>query len=223
MDLLDHRIFWAAHLWAVTNGPIARNDSDVIRVAFNMPSDAITEFWMQELANEGDWHYFSIVLPSEYAIEVEYCNLPEEHELTFNVCRKDWPSSICIGKGGGHFRLPGLRWKELLAISRASDLSAQAMLLLLPCMWLTSDDDLSEFRQSLIEACENLNLAPRSRIPSLVEGLLVASEREKLRWWFQEDIGWVTNDTYSYRCLDKNLSLTKQEFASLSAFFDGLS
>jgi len=222
MDLAKEPAFWAAHVWNVTRGPVAGGDPEIADTAFGIPTDAIEGFYVRELTNEQEWPYFCIPLHSGYAIEIEYANEPEDHHVVYRLCRREWASSICVGHGGGHWQLPAFRWVELLQISQAAACSASAMLLLLPSVWLTRDDDLDDIRQQLTEAWKDLNLVPRSRVALLVEELITSSQSD-VRWRCQERLGWLNDGDNSRRNPDSTGCLNAQEFAALLAFFNAMS
>ena len=106
MELIDQPTFWAAHLLNLTRGPLAGSDSGIADAVFGMSTDAIEAFYFRELSSEHEWPYFCVQLCSGFSIEIEYANVPEDHEVTYRVCHTAWPSEICVGKGGGHWQLP---------------------------------------------------------------------------------------------------------------------
>lgn len=221
MELIKQPAFWAAHLWNVTRGPLAGGDPEIADAAFGISADAIEAFYLRELSNEEEWPYFHIPLYSGYAVEIEYANKPEDQQVIYRVCQKEWASTICVGKGGGHWQLPAFRWAELLEISKIAVRWASAMLLLLPSVWFTRDDNVDEIRRQLIEAWENLNLVPRSQVTLLVEQLITSSQSD-VRWRHQERLGWVNDGDNSRRNPDSPERLNAQEFTALLAFFNAM-
>jgi hypothetical protein len=222
MELTKQPAFWAAHLWNVTRGPLAGGDPEIADAAFGIATDAIEAFYLRELSNEQDWPYFHIPLHSGCAVEVEYANEPEDHQVVYRVYPKVAASPICVGKGGGHWQLPAFRWAELLEINQAAVWSASATLLLLPSVWITPDDNVDEIRPQLIAAWESLNLVPRSQVMLLVEQLITSSQGD-VRWRRQERLGWVNDGDNSTRNPDSPGCLNAQEFSALLAFFNAIS
>lgn len=221
MELTKQPAFWAAHMWNVTRGPLAGGDPEIADGAFRIATDAIEAFYLQELSNEQYWPYFHIPLHSGWAVEVEYANELEDHQIVYRVCQKEGASSICVGKGGGHWQLPAFRWAELLEISQAASLSASTILLLLPSAWITRDDDVDEIRRQLIATWQSLNLVPPSQVSLLVEQL-IASSQSDVRWRFHERLGWVNDADNSTRNPVSPVCLNSQEFSALLAFFNGI-
>lgn len=219
MELIKRPAFWAAHLWNVTRGPLAGGDPEIADSAFGITTDAIEAFYLRELSNEQEWPYFHIPLHSGFTVEIEYANEPEDHQVVYSLCQKEWTSPICVGKGGGHWRLPAFRWAELLEISQAAVQSASAMLLLLPSVWITRDDSADEIRRRLIGAWDNLNLVPRPQIRLLVEQLIISNQSD-VRWRRQERLGWVNDGENSMRNPDSRGCLNAQEFSALLTFFN---
>jgi hypothetical protein len=230
MELIKQPAFWAAHMWNVSRGPLADGDPDITDAAFGLSTDAIEAFYLRELSNELEWPYFHIPLRSGCAIEIEYANEPEDHQVVYRVYQKEWASSICVGKGGGHWQLPAFRWAELLEIGQAaveggerkSWVSASAMLLLLPSVWLTRDDNVDAIRRQLIEAWEKLNLVPHSQADFLAEQLITSSQND-VQWRCQERLGWVNDADNSTRNPASPGCLNVQEFSALLAFFNAVS
>jgi hypothetical protein len=221
MELTKQPAFWAAHLWNVTRGPLAGGDPEIADRAFGIAADAIEAFYLQELSNEQDWPYFHIPLHSGYAVEVEYANEPEDHQVVYRVCQKEGASPICVGKSGGHWQLPAFRWAELLEIGQAACPSAIAVLLLLPSAWITRDDTVAEIRRQLIAAWESLNLVPHSQVILLVEQL-IASSQSDVRWRRHERLGWINDGENSRRNPDSPVCLNAREFSALLAFFNAM-
>src|SRR5438270_6221274 len=110
MELVKQPALWAAHMWNVTRGPLASGDPEIADAAFGIPTDAIEAFYLRELSDEREWPYFHIPLRCDYVVEIEYANAPKDHQVAYRVCRKEWASSICIGKSGAHWQLPAFRW-----------------------------------------------------------------------------------------------------------------
>ena len=50
---------------------------------------------------------------------VEYRRYPEDSGLDYFVHRPSWPESLLLGSQEGHFRLPALRWQEVVPIAEA--------------------------------------------------------------------------------------------------------
>jgi hypothetical protein len=147
MELVKQPAFWAAHLWNASRGPLAGGDPEIFDAAFGIPTDVIEGFYFRELQSEQQWPYFRIPLRSGFAVEVEYANEPEDHQILYQLCHDDWASAVCLGKSGGSWQLPAFRWRELLKVSSAigqrdTHLGVHALLLLFPATWLTKDDDL---------------------------------------------------------------------------------
>jgi hypothetical protein len=229
MELLVQPAFWAAHMWNVTKGPISSGDADVADSAFGLTADAIEDFYMRQLGNESQSPYFQIALRSGYTVEIEYANEPEDHQVLYRVCQKEWESSIRVGTGGGHWRLPAFRWVELLQIGQAASegqqnqplSSARAILLLFPSIWISDDDNLDALRQELQGAWKTLNLVPQSQIAALVEQL-IASSQSDVRWQCHESIGWVNDGDNSTRNPASTERLKAEEFSHVRSFFDAI-
>jgi len=223
MELINQPAFWAAHLWNVTRGPLAGGDPEIADAGFGISTDAIEAFYLRELSNEQDWPYFCVQLRSGFSVEIEYANVPEDHEVIYRVSHNDWPSEICVGKGGGHWLLPAFRWTELLQISRVvaethgERAGAHALLLLFPAMWLTKDEDLNEVRYQLLSAWNALSLLLRSQAKDLVERLVTACQSD-VRWQRDEQHGWVNDGNNSCRNPNSPSRLSGEDSRNLLAF-----
>jgi hypothetical protein len=209
-------------MWNVTRGPIAKGDPDPADAALGIKPDDIKDFCMRELFNEEEWPYFRIALRSGFSLEVEYANFPEDYEVLYSLCQNDWASSICLGKGGGHWQLPAFRWTELLELSQAAVRSQTAMLLLLPSVWLTREDNVDEIRHHLIDSWDTLAEISPCQVSLLVEQLISASQSD-LQWRHEDSLGWVNDGANSRRNPDSPASLSRQEFSALLAFFTAMS
>lgn len=229
MQLLVQPAFWAAHMWNVTKGPISSGDVDVFDSSFGLTADAIEDFYLLQLGNGAQSPYFQIALRSGYTIEIEYANEPEDHHVLYRVCHRELELSICVGTGGGHWRLPAFRWAELLQIVHAASKmqqdrplsSARALLLLFPSTWISDDDNLDAVRKELQGAWKTLNLVPQSQIAPLVEQL-IASSQSDVRWQRHESIGWVNDGDNSTRNPVSPDRLKAEELSHIRSFFNSI-
>jgi hypothetical protein len=222
MELINQPVFWAAHLWNVLRGPLAGGDTEIADAAFGIPTDSIEEFYLRELSNEATWPYLHISLHAGYALEIEYANESDDHEVRYSVCREDNGSSICIGRGGGHWQLPAFRWTELIQIGLGADRSGSALLLLLPTVWITHKDNVREVRRHLTAELEMLNLVPRSQTAILAEQLITSSQSD-VRWRAHERFGWINDGDNSTRNPESPASLNARQFSALVEFFNTMS
>lgn len=223
-DLLERREFWALHAWLVTRGPTSNIDYESVDSLFGFTEDHIYTFCKQETHDEFAWPCFRVQLPSGYFADIDFCNLPDDCCYPFSINHSDWSAPIEIAVSMGNFFVPAFRWKELLAISEnaiGSDqrkASSQALLLLLPVMWVTRDDDSTEIKHCLAQAISVLKLAKQSNIDFLAEKLIEAL-RADLRWRHDDKLGWVNDGSYSTRNPNRTIPLSLEEFSRIREFF----
>jgi hypothetical protein len=195
---------------------------EISDAAFGVSTDAIEAFYLRELNDEQQWPYFRIPLRSGFSVEVEYANVPEDHEIIYRVCHDEWTNAICAGKGGGNWQLPAFCWAELVRVSSAvgrkdAYLGVYALLLLFPGMWLTKADDLEEVRRHLLSAWKRLGFMPEDQAAALVERLVDCSQGD-VQWSRHEQFGWISNGNNSRRNPNSPVCLSGQEFRDLLAF-----
>ena len=221
MDLLKKPAFWAAHMWNVTRGPLVTGDPNFTNASFRVSIEEIETFYLGELSNKVQCPYFRIALPFGYCVEVEYANEPDDYEVVYFICQQESPKQIHIGNGGGHWRLPALRWAELLAISTASGHSEPALLLLFPAVWITDDDDSTEIRDHLFDACKALDFVLENQIDVFVNQL-IASSKCQIQWQKHDSHEWITNGKNSRRNPESGVSMNSEESLALNVFFKHL-
>jgi hypothetical protein len=226
MELLKQPTVWAAHLWNVSKGPLAEGDPEVCDAAFGIPTDVIEEFFLRELSSEELWPVFRIPLHSGFFVEVEYANEPEDHQILYQVRHDDWACAVCVGKSGGSWQLPALRWTELLKVSNAArqkdtHLEVLVLLLFFPAVWLTKEDNLDDVRRKLLDAWKRLNMMPQSQAAILVERLSDSCQGSVL-WHRNEQLGWINDGDNSRRNPKSAVCLSNQEFHDLLAFMKAI-
>lgn len=221
-DLLEKAEFWAAHLWNVTRGPLATCNPCVFDATLGIETDRIEKFYLQELNDEQIWPYFHISLPAGFEIEIEYVNEPEDHQVVYRVRHEKSAASLCVGKGGGHWQLPAFRWPEVSQIGKLAVRSGSSILLLLPAVWITSNDNLADIRRELTAAWQDLNPLPRSQVTLLVENLISSSSQSNVRWHHEEARGWINDGHNSTRNPNSPGRLNPAEFSTLLNFFSSI-
>jgi len=224
MELLRLPAFWAVHMWHVTQGPVSLIEPDTTRAHFRLSEDELGTLWRRELSNELEWPVFRVLLRGGCSIEFEYANFPEDHDCGCYIVHPDWSSPLCIGRVSGHWRLPALRWRELVRINEASVrdrdcIPGTALLLFLPTVWLSDDDDRSEVRDQLTTAWANLKVVRQSTINALVEDLIVSATSD-VPWAKDSKYGWINDDSHSCRNPSGPCRLTDDEFQRIAVFFE---
>lgn len=119
--------------------------------------------------------------------------------------------SELIGNVGPHWVLPALRWPEAVALAEAAatntpqhSLNHLALLLLLPCVWLTEGDDLGHASEVVKRAWLESNLAGSREAGILSQTWARAVDvRNAYRWWLDGEAGWVTDAEWSVRHVKK--------------------
>ena len=223
-ELLADSTFWAAHMWNISRGPLAKGEADSLDMAFGLSTDKIEKFYRNELSNEDEWPLFSIQCCHGYTIEIEYSNEPEDYQLTYRICKNHFDKSVCVGKSGGHWQLPALRWSELIAICRTARIAsvqenafACTLLLLLPSVWITVDDKLDEIRFQLIKAWQCV-ISIEFEQAKVISDLIVEFSHSEVRWSRDENLGWINDSIASVRNPNALGCLNSCEQAFLAVF-----
>jgi Immunity protein 19 len=117
--------------------------------------------------------------------------------------------SATLGDIGPHWILPMLRWTEVVNLSKAINLDQRLengdnllILLLLPCVWITKNDDVSEIHKIVSDSWSKTGLVDFESAEMLASQFCKSTDgREKDYHWFLNDYNvWVTNATWSSRC-----------------------
>jgi hypothetical protein len=224
--LLTEPKFWAAHLWQITRDQNSDDTEEDFDRALGISSDATVSFYKRELTSESEWPSFHIPLCAGFSFLVEYENWPGDHVITYRILNSDRSVNICVGNTGGHDFLPMFRWEELVCLSRVASLNSscpfsggQAMLLVLPSVWIPKDQGLKDIKKKLSLALDELHLGPGAQTSRMADELVKNSVQD-VTWKYDEQFGWVNDGTYSRRNVNGAARLTDQEFACLKELFD---
>lgn len=100
----------------------------------------------------------TIDVSRDVRVEIEY----QPGGTSYRIVSAD--STELLGEIGPHWRLPGLQWSELVAISNASErtgsiLESQCFLVLLPLVWPESTTDIASQERAVATAIEQAGIA----------------------------------------------------------------
>lgn len=113
-----------------------------------------------------------------------------------------------LGNIGGHWFLPMLRWDEIAYLSQQIKLdstienySSFVLLLMLPCVWLTKNEDFGEVRKALVKAWFDTELVNQKNAEFLTLKFFEAvdARKEGFYWFLDNENNWVTNAHWSPR------------------------
>lgn len=224
--LLTEPKFWGAHLWQITRDQNSDDTEEDFDRALGISTNAIEDFWRRELTSEVEWPSFHIPLCSGFSFQVEYENWPEDYVITYRVLNLDRSIDICVGNTCGHDFLPAFRWEELECLSHVASINSirpfsrgEVMLLVLPSVWITKGQDLTDIKQKLRLALDELQLGPHAQTSRMADEL-VKNSLQDVHWKRNERLGWVNDGRYSRRNPDRLQSLNEQEFANLKELLD---
>jgi hypothetical protein len=110
-------------------------------------------------------------------------------------------AKVMLANIGPHWQLPGLRWAEAEEIGRAAPKqNAEILLLMLPTVWLTDDDDHTAARRAVAAAWVASALAGSRSAAKLAEMWASAVEGGRKYPWRQAPTGtWVSTAEWSSR------------------------
>jgi len=227
-ELLSRPEFWAVHMFLITKMRAGKGDRDPTEKAFGKPEKALMAFYKKELCSEKQWPYFPVTLLKGYSVWVQYSNYPEDNNIDYCLDHSSWSEPISLGVGTADFMLPALRWEELLLISRnatientSMDPFACALLLLLPAVWFTSSDPLSEACTILISAWQKLGVIEKRALAEFVDYTMAISGSNKFEWREEGALGWINNSQWSARN-PKLKVLSKADLDRIHKFFQEL-
>lgn len=113
-----------------------------------------------------------------------------------------------LGNTGPHWSLPMLRWKEASKLAEAAkpqsvleEIQSFIILLLLPCIWITKDDDIEEINKILSNAWLKIDLINAEDAEYLSNFWCESTDARKhsFYWYLNDDNYWVTNAKWSSR------------------------
>ncbi|MFL5243019.1 MAG: hypothetical protein ACJ8FY_13005 [Gemmataceae bacterium] len=224
--LLTEPKFWGAHLWQITKLQNLDDTEEDFDRALGISTDGIESLWIRELTTELEWPSFHIPLCSGFSFLVTYENWPEDHVITYRVLNSERSIDICVGNTCGHDFLPGLRWEELVCLSRVASINSirpfswgEVMLLVLPSVWITKAQDLKDIKQKLRLALDGLQLGPRAQTSRMADEL-VKNSLQDVNWRPDKQLGWVNDAPNSRRNSNGLARLTDQEFGDLKELLD---
>ena len=124
---------------------------------------------------------------------------------------------------GGHFFEPSFRWAEAKRIADATKSRkkrCQMILLLLTGVGGDFSADQDEMRDQVFDALSSLEFATKN-LDELTDHL-VATSYTPAEWHYDQSLGWINDGRYTLRCINTNLSLSRDQFLMLRRFFRSL-
>ena len=208
-QLFGSSIFWAAHMWNITRGPLSTIDHEEIDKILGFSEDEIQMYSTRFLCDEHLAPRFTITTAKSYSLVVEHTNLEDSHALSYTLGRVDSDQSIFLGLCGPDWRLPVFRWTEAKSISIAATNYSPAIvsLLLLPSVWFDQSEDMSEPYRWYFNTLVELQIADAISARRLCD-LLLSANTTSVNWQLIDPYGWVNNCDNSSRnslalgCLD---------------------
>ncbi len=161
-DLLDDARFWALLYESWVKPRVGDSFEDGEQYCFSIRESAVNAFFRKlEKTRTQRGHYpeHSVLLTlwNGWRIGVVLSMYPEDFEIHDVVAPPSSDERVIFGVNGGHWRLPALRWDELLLLRDAvvpskPAVKAKAVLLLFPSVCLSSAVKTDEVLQAVEQA-----------------------------------------------------------------------
>ncbi|HEX6677322.1 MAG TPA: hypothetical protein VF486_20130 [Actinomycetes bacterium] len=110
--LLEHRLFWPAHLLQV-----AGERDGLLAACFGVTAADVGAFYERTLADPRRWPTLPVPLRDDHQLYVVGRNVPEDYGQDYLLHHPTWPTALRLASIEGHFVGPGVCWPELLAAS----------------------------------------------------------------------------------------------------------
>jgi hypothetical protein len=242
-DLLGDVRFWALlyEHWVKPRAGDSFDDGE--QYFFSVRESAVQAFF-DELQGAptaaGSYPEYSVLLTlrHRWRIGVVLSMFPEDFEVQDVVGPPSSDELIVFGVNGGHFRLPALRWEELLLLRDAvrppqPAIKAKAILLLFPSVGQSSDLDMDAVRRVLQSAWRKSGIPLRHAdelvarpVEDFVESRRVQPEMKEALWRNHPKHGWINDSPYSLRNPKADgarrvLLVMRQLFSTLQSGADG--
>jgi hypothetical protein len=205
-DVLRDRRFWAA-LYCGAFGQIAEPPPpaafcSLLAVDEQGALDWYHQFtaWHPGIFDESDGHnddpaIVCLALANDVQLRIEFH--PGDQ---YWFLRGEDGEEPLLANIGPHWVLPGLRWQEAVAIGDAAPREGwAAVLLLLPVVWLTADDDVRAARRAAESAWVASNLVDASSASALAELWASAVIGGRDYRWRRGSGDWVCDAEWSTR------------------------
>lgn len=111
-ELVDSMVFWAMYLGGIGGSASAE-------MAFDVPEaevQAMTSMFLDERC----WPVLSLPVHGG-TVHVVECNFPQEGSTDYLLAPADGRDAIRFAELSGHFRGPGMSWREIVATASQSD------------------------------------------------------------------------------------------------------
>ncbi len=200
-DAMEDPRFWVVHLVTGTGqiGPAL----DQLEEAglFSASSDAAWQ-WMETEHRPVGGEEIGVEIASRHGVSL-YLDLTEEP--SYYLGRVDGEEDFLLAGLGGHWSLPGLRWRELMAVSevaraRSEEDSLRTLGLLLPVVWICAADERAEARGCLPGLFEGLGCCPDQASSSRLTSAWIDAVDARGRYrWLEDSKGWHTDAKWSPR------------------------
>ncbi|HET6251770.1 MAG TPA: hypothetical protein VFE47_29060 [Tepidisphaeraceae bacterium] len=197
----DDRRFWAV-VYAEMFGQISEQEPQSAAIySFLEVSQKDAQGWFDDLVGwnsvQSEESPVNIHLPLANGVElsVEF----QSGDVGWHLCAPG-QAMVRLGSIGGHWELPGLRWKEAAAIAAAvTEENWRVLLLLLPMVWLTEDDDVQAIKRHVVSAWRESKLSSSSSATNLADHWIRAVQGGKEYRWRKSPEGWVCTAHWSTR------------------------
>jgi hypothetical protein len=155
-----------------------------------------------ELLRGEDWPVFTVPLADRHWIYVVYRAFPDDSGIDYLLHHPDWEQAEMLAIDDGHFRGPGLRWRELEAAAfntlpggSTRDPHAR-LLLLLPAL---GDDQID--RTAVASVAQALAARTRVDDPERTATLLLDGQGQAgpARWQADGQGAWTCEGRYAFR------------------------
>jgi hypothetical protein len=218
--ILSNPNFWFCYLVS-SFGQIGESlETDFVGKIFNINEENTIEWWNSFTGYyEGIFDETDGEVENPNAISIEFQNqvnlVIEFHagDTYYSLENLSSKQIANLGSIGGHWILPMLRWIEVLSLSQKVKLDSSSenysnlvTLLMLPCVWLTKDEDFEEARKVLAEAWIDTGLVTQENAELLALKCCEAidARKEDFYWLLDNENNWVTNAHWSSRFSDES-------------------
>lgn len=230
-DLLDDAHFWALMYEYWVQARVGDKFKEGYRYFFSISEKEMKAFFHDlERTPVPDGHYpeLCVLLPlrNRWRVGVVLSLYPEDFNVEDVVAPRASGEHVVFGVNGGHPWLPALRWDEILSLRDSVEpqeplMRARIVLLMFPCVCLSSAPNVDAVRQVLLKAWENSGI-PIRYADELVERPIEdhSGTRQQTKWRNHPTYGWINDSQSSLR--DPKVKGAHTVLPVMKEFFQGL-
>jgi hypothetical protein len=212
-DSLPEPGFWAVQLWLYLQSAEIQNPPEMCWGLSKEQANGEYARFIEQHWKAGAWPYIRLPVDDHRYVEIEY-SAGVEYQRRIWIGNLDG-RRVILGYDSGHFSLPAFRMDELLVLANHLTVHPSAPLLLLPGVYLESEDLCPT--EQVTQWLAKVPGVQVEIIPLMAKALFTVVP--KVLWESDDTYGWTNNSKYSQRNPKSSMStLSSDDYQFIREF-----